>query len=299
MSSLRCWPSLLVFVAMSVIAQEDHSQHRAEDPHPEHHQHQSAEQSGDRQHQHASHVNPTASEQAHVPPDPPKLVLGEMSTERMIELMQMEDDASIAMFRIDELEGFRTDGETGIAWDAEIWYGDDYDKVWFKTEGERFDRATEARAELLWDRIVSAWWSVRAGARHDSFAATSRTWAAVGLQGLAPHHFEVETMLYVGEAGRMAVRFEVARELLLTQRLVLEPQLELNAYSKDDRANGIGAGISDLELGLRLRYELMREVAPYVGLTWTRKFGDTAKLARGPERSTEEAAFVAGVRVWF
>jgi len=270
-----------------------------EDPHAGHHQ------SVPPSTQHGAHTNagpagePTESERAHVPPDPPSLVLGEMSNERMIELMQMEDDAALGMIRIDELEAMRIDGENGVAWDVDAWYGGDYDKLWLKTKGERIAGATHARAELLWDRIVSPWWSLQAGVRHDVLEGPSRTWAALGLQGLAPHFFDIEAALYVGEQGRTAARFSAERDLLITQRLVLQPQLEINAYGKEDRENAIGAGIADLSLGLRLRYEIIREIAPYVGVQWQRKLGDTADLARAAGTDDSDVFFVAGVRAWF
>lgn len=268
---------LLLLVAGKVAGQEDHDTHA----------------------QHRPAREPTESERAHVPPDPPALVLGEISNERMIELMQMEDDAPLGMARLDELEGFRTQGENGIAWDADAWYGNDYDKLWLKTEGEHIGSDTEGRAELLWDRIVGAWWSVQAGVRRDFHDGPSRTWAAIGLQGLAPYFFGVEATFYVGEGGRTAVRISGESDVLLTQRLVLQPQFELNAYGKDDHVNGIGAGLSDLELGLRLRYEVIREVAPYIGVQWERRLGETADLTRAAGADSSDVFVVAGLRAWF
>src|SRR5690606_2027313 len=155
------------------------------------------------------------------------------------------------------LEGMSGDDD-GFAWDAHAWYGTDYDKLWLKSQGERMAGETTSRIELLWDRIASGWWSVEAGVRHDVLEGPARRWAAVGVQGLAPQLVHAEATLYVGEQGRTAVRLSVERDLLITQRLILQPQLELAAYGKDDPANGIGSGLSDVGLGLRLRYELIR-----------------------------------------
>ena len=149
------------------------------------------------------------------------------------------------------------------------------------------------------DHVISRWLSLQAGAAQDFGEGPSRTWAAFGVQGLAPYWFEVEALMYVGEEGRTAARFSTEYEMFLTQRLVLQPKFELDLYGKDDVANGIGSGLSDAELGLRLRYEIRRELAPYIGVLWSRKFGDTADLAREHNLDAEEVQFVAGVRAWF
>lgn len=239
---------------------------------------------------------PTESEHAHVPPPPPQHVMGEMSKERMVELMQMEDDAAFGMLSADELEWRQDDT---AAWEVHAWYGRDYDKLWLKTEGESISGEESGRAELLWDRIVSKWWSVQAGLRQDFGPGPSRSWAAVGLQGLAPHFFEIEAALYVGDSGRTAARFSIDYDVLLTQRLILQPQFELDAYGKQDPENGIGSGLSHMELGLRLRYELCREFAPYVGLTWERKLGDTADLASSVKGDDSDTSIVLGFRAWY
>lgn len=242
---------------------------------------------------------PTESELAHVPPDPPQHFMGDMSKERMIELMQMEDDAPFGMVLIDQLEWSEVDNADVVALDGQAWYGTDYNKLWLKVEGERVDSEAEARTELLWDRIFKRWWSVQAGVRHDWSEGTSRTWAAFGVQGLAPYWFEVEATAYVGEEGRTAARFSGEYELLLTQRLILQPEIEFNLYGKDDPENGIGSGFSDAEFALRLRYEFRREFAPYVGIVWTRAFGNTADIARAEGHDTDDLQFVAGLRAWF
>jgi copper resistance protein B len=252
---------------------------------------------------HSEHVHAPAAPSAeqetstHVPPDPPQHAMRDMSAEEMIELMDMDDDAPLLMVRADELE-WRKGGEDELFWDMSAWYGNDYNKAWFKSEGEAGD-ATESRLELLWDRVIARWWSMQAGIRHDVNEGPSRTWAAVGVQGTAPYWFEVEATAYVGDEGRTALRLAMDYELLLTQRLVLEPEFELSIYGQRDPANGIGSGVSSSELGLRLRYEVRRELAPYVGVAWTRSYGNTADLARAEQIDVDEVQWLLGLRAWF
>ena len=135
--------------------------------------------------------------------------------------------------------------------------------------------------------------------RHDSGVDPSRTWVAFGVQGLAPYWFETEATAYFGEDGRSALRFDAEYELLLTQRLILQPRIEANFYGKRDAARELGSGLSDVTMGLRLRYEIRREFAPYVGIERARKFGGTKDLVRAAGKDTDESRVVAGVRFWF
>jgi copper resistance protein B len=284
-------------------ASEDDSE-GADDPHAQHRP--AGEQPGDHggtdahaHHQAPASDEPTESERAHVPPDPPKHFMGDMSKERMVELMQMEDDAAFGMLILDQLEWREVDGEDAQVWEFDAWYGNDYNKLWFETEGERVEGEEEGRVEVMWDRIVAPWWSVQAGVRQDFGEGPSRTWADIGIQGLAPYFFEIDAAIYLGEEGRTAARFSGEYDMLITQRLILQPELEFDLYGKDDPENGIGSGLSDIELGVRLRYEIRREFAPYVGVHWERKFGETADLARESGEDVDDLIFVAGVRAWF
>ena len=233
------------------------------------------------------------SQLEHVPPDPPQTHVHDMSYREMVEMMGMDDRRRFGKVMLDQLEWQDADEGSRYAWDAEAWYGGDFHKLWLQAEGERVAGSThDSRLELGWDRIVSAWWSVRASWRHDSGFGPARDWAGFGVAGLAPGFIEVETSVYVGEDGRGAFRLAAERDVLLTQRLVLRPELELNAYTEDDAERDISSGLSDAELGLRLRYEIRREIAPYLGVMWS--WAETA----GGEDSSEFSA-VAGLRVWF
>ncbi|MEO6076583.1 MAG: copper resistance protein B, partial [Dokdonella sp.] len=207
---------------------------------------------------------------------------------------------SLGSVMVDQLEVFSGDGSSGQAIDMQAWYGGDLNKLWFKAESERSDgRQGATRIEALWNHAYAAYWGAQVGLRHDVGEGPSRDWVAFGVQGLAPYWFEVEATAYVGEAGRTALRLEAEYELLLTQRLILQPDVELNVYGKDDPARGIGSGLSDLDVGLRLRYEFTRKFAPYVGVVWSRKFGGTADFARAEGGGAEDTQVVAGLRIWF
>jgi len=241
----------------------------------------------------------TAASNDHVPPPAPQQQPSPMSPAGMVDMMQMNDQATRGMWLLDRLE-YRdaTRGDDGSAWNAEGWWGNDLDKLWLKTEGEH-DRSgtSDASADLLWSHATSTFWDWQLGARHDFGQGASRDWAAVGVQGLAPYWFEFAATFYAGAQGRTAARLEATYDLLLTQRLILSPQLELNFYGKDDPQRDVRSGLSEAEAGLRLRYEFSRRFAPYVGVDWTRHFApvDDQPYAQ-PARET---TFVAGVRLWF
>jgi copper resistance protein B len=191
-------------------------------------------------------------------------------------------------------------GGSGMAWDAQGWVGRDYNRLWVKTGGERTGGTTEdGRLELLYSRPVAAFWDLQAGLRHDFGAGSRRNWLAFGVQGVAPYWFDVEATAYVGNAGRTALRLNAEYQFALAQRTFLAPEVEANFYGKNDRTRGIGSGLSDVSLGLRLRHELRREFAPYIGVTWKRLGGNTADLARAAGESVNSRQVVVGVRAWF
>ena len=210
----------------------------------------------------------------------------------------MGDDALHSFVLLDQLEGVDTPTGAGLSWDAMAWVGGDRNRVWFRTEGEAEDgRLGSGEAHLLYGRAVARWWDVVAGVRQEVRPGPSRSWLAVGLQGLAPYWFEIEATAYVGEGGRTAARLEAEYDLLITNRLMLQPLVEVNLHGRSDPVRGIEAGVSDVETGLRLRYEIRREFAPYVGVVWTRRFGDLAGASLMSDTSGGSRV-VAGVRLW-
>jgi copper resistance protein B len=152
---------------------------------------------------------------------------------------------------------------------------------------------------VLWGHAVAAYWDTQLGVRYDSGVGPDRGWLAFGIQGLAPYWFEVDATAYVGNGGRTALRLGAEYELLLMQKLILQPRIEVNVYGRRDQARNIGSGLSDGAAGLRLRYEMTRQVAPYVGVEWAGKFGESADFARAAGEKRYETRWVAGVRLWF
>ncbi len=200
---------------------------------------------------------------------------------------------------VDRHEGGECD-PGGLAWEAHAWIGTDLDRLWLRSEGERRGgRGERASFEALYGRAVAPWWDLLVGVRHDDAPGPARDFAAIGVAGVAPGKFDVAATAYLGTAGQAALRLEVSYDVLLTQRLVLQPLVEINAYRRDDVRRGIGSGLSTAEAGLRLRYDITRQFAPYVGWVRERAFGRTTVLRRADGEGGEDARFVAGVRFWF
>jgi copper resistance protein B len=211
----------------------------------------------------------------------------------------VHDGAPNFMVLSDQLE-WRGKRDGGISWENRSWIGGDVNRLWLRTEGEAANgRVEHAFATALWGHGVARWWDVVVGVRQDFEPGPATTWAAVGIQGLAPYWFEVEATGYIGAGGRTHLRVEVEYELLLTNHLILQPLIEAEVYGKADPARGLGAGLTSLETGLRLRYELRRQLAPYVGVTWERKYFGTADFARAAGKDVGGGRLVFGVRTWF
>ncbi|WP_085748574.1 copper resistance protein B [Pseudomonas sp. R45(2017)] len=213
---------------------------------------------------------------------------------------QVHDSAINTYFLADKLEWQDADDASTLAWDLSGWIGGDIDRLWLRSEGERSNGKTEdAEIQALWGHAVSPWWDVVSGVRQDFKPGAPQTWAAFGLQGMALYNFEAEATAFIGENGQSAVRLEGDYDILLTNRLILQPTAELNVYGKNDPQRGIGSGLANTEAGLRLRYEIRREFAPYIGVTWNRTYGRTADYAREEGEDRSEARLVLGVRMWF
>lgn len=215
--------------------------------------------------------------------------------------MEMADHARIGMLLVDQLEyAHDNHGNSAAFLDAEAWYGQDFNKLWVKAEGEGArGRLKDLRTEALWNHAIGTYWGTQLGLRQDFGEGPHRTWAAFGVQGLAPYWFATEAAVYLAENGRTAARVQFEYEALITQRLVLQPKIEVNLFGKDDPQRGIGSGLSDSELGVRLRYEFKREFAPYIGVVWRQRYGRTATLARAQGGRSSELQFAAGLHFWF
>lgn len=212
----------------------------------------------------------------------------------------VHDNTIKSFVLFNRLEAFDAEEGTGLEWEGQAWFGTDLNKVWLRSEGERSGGNTEAAdLEVLYGRAIAPWWDVVAGVRHDFEPGESQDFAAIGIQGLAPYKFEVEATAYLGESGQTAARLEVEYETLLTNRLILQPLVELNFNGKNDERRGTGSGLSTAEAGLRLRYEIRREIAPYIGVVHERSFGRTADFRRGEGEDISDTRVVAGVRIWF
>lgn len=210
------------------------------------------------------------------------------------------DARNFGSLLIDRLERTVDADADSAHYEVQAWFGRTYDRLVLKAEGEIADGdVEEARTELLWGHAIAAFWDAQLGVRHDAGTGPDRSWLAFGVQGLAPYWFDAEATAYLGGNGRTALRAEAEYDLLLTQRLVLQPRAEANLHGRDDAARGLGSGLSDLAAGLRLRYEFRREFAPYVGVERSRIFGGTKDLARAAGRDAGGTHWVAGVRFWF
>lgn len=213
----------------------------------------------------------------------------------------VHDNGVHSFWLLDRLEAWDADeAGTGIGWEALAWVGTDLDRLWLRSEGEHVDDAVESGdVEVLYGRAIAPWWDLVAGVRHDFGEGPSQTFAAIGVMGLAPYKFEVEATAYVGQSGQTAARLEAEYETLFTNRLILQWLAEAEFHGKDDPRRGIGSGLGTVELGARLRYEIRREFAPYVGVVWERAYGNTADFRRAEFEDVEDTRVVAGVRIWF
>ena len=213
---------------------------------------------------------------------------------------EMNDDPTLIASFVDQFEWRDANDDELLVWDVQGWIGKDLNKFWWKTDGERESGHVEdVELQFLFSHAIAPFWDVQIGWRTDIEPDSGRDWAVIGIQGLAPYFFEVDAALFIGSSGRVAARLEADYEFLLTQKLILSPEVEINIFGEDDPALRIGSGLSDVELGLRLRYEIHREFAPYIGINWEKKFGTSADYARDDGIETSDWQLVVGIRAWF
>lgn len=205
-----------------------------------------------------------------------------------------------ATFMIDRAETRIGEGQNIYLWDLQAWYGGDIDKLWLKSEGEgAFGGGVEgAEVQALWSHAIGAWFDVQAGLRHDS-RPDRRTHAVLGVQGLAPYFFELDAAAFLSDKGEMTARVEAEYDQRITQRLILQPRAELSMSAQNVPEIGLGAGLTSIEAGLRLRYEFSREFAPYIGIDYESRLGETADIARTTGEDPDRLSLLLGLRTWF
>ncbi|MDQ7049508.1 MAG: copper resistance protein B [Enterobacterales bacterium] len=215
------------------------------------------------------------------------------------------DDIVVSKIIFEQLETRKNSDADFNRWDMQGWRGTDYNKLWVKFEGEEAPNNSSGEFEFqaLYSKAIAAYWDLQLGARYDrsygSGPNDERYFGVLGMQGLAPYWFEVESNLFIDTDANVSARVVASYDLLFSQKLILQPRLEINASANDLPNLGIGQGINDFQFDLRLRYELQREIAPYIGVTWQKKYGDSALYSELRGESAEFSEVVAGIRIWF
>lgn len=215
------------------------------------------------------------------------------------------DEITIGKIIVDQLEYQSGNKENLQRWDMQGWLGTDYDKFWFKFEGDTSVGKSEGGLELqtLYSRAVSAYWDMQFGVRFDRLYgggnSDNRVLGVFGYQGLAPYWFDIEPTVFIDNEGNSSARLTATYDLLFTQRLILRPRVEFNLSANDVPKFGVGKGLNDLQFGLRLRYEFTREIAPYIGVAWKKQYGNTASFTSANGGVIEDTKFIVGIRLWF
>ncbi|MEX2495244.1 MAG: copper resistance protein B [Woeseia sp.] len=292
-------------VTAPVLAQ--HQGHGAEEPPPE-----AAQLKAD---PHAGHdmsgMQQLAEPEAEAPP-PPAAFSGpahaadtlfdpQVMAEAREHLRAEQGGVISSLFLVDRFEAHYGDGEEVYLWDVQGWYGSDINRLWFKTEGEGVldDDLESAQIQVLYSRAITPFYNAQAGVRYDVSPDPERSHLVLGLQGLVPYAFEVDAAAFLSDEGDLTGRIEGEFDLQITQRVILQPRLELNVSAQEIPELETGSGFSSVEAGLRLRYEIRREIAPYLGVGWERKLGKTGDFARAAEEDRGDWQFVLGIRSWF
>ena len=224
----------------------------------------------------------------------------EMAHARM-EMMRDSGSQAFGQALLNIFEYQLHSGRDGYRWDGEAWYGGDINRVWLKSEGEgeAKGRLDSAEVQVLYSKAIDPYFNLQAGVRQDIRPTPARTYATVGFEGLAPGFFEVEGTIFLSNKGDVLGRLEGYYDQRISQRLIFQPRIELNLSAQDIPENDIGSGIVDVELGARLRYEITRQFGPYVGVSYLRKAGDTARYARLNGEDVHSKSLVMGIRFWF
>ena len=202
---------------------------------------------------------------------------------------------------LDQAEARVRDGRDGYGWSAEAWHGGDMDRIWLKTEGEgSFGEPPEqAEIQALYSRALDPWWNLQVGVRYDLQPNPERGHVVLGVEGLAPYWFKIDAAIFLSEKADLTARIEAEYDQRLTRKLILQPRVEFDLSAGDVPELGVGSGFSQAEIGLRLRYEVVPEFAPYVGVQYDRQFGDTASYSRGRGDDVGGWSFLVGLRTWF
>jgi copper resistance protein B len=200
-----------------------------------------------------------------------------------------------ATVMVDNLE-YQYNDEKTISWDTYAYVGYDLNKIYIYSEGEKADGVSSAESEnqLVYSRAITPFWDIQFGVGYDKTEEDDKTWGVIALQGLAPYFFETRATILFSSDGAIGIRLEAEYEALITKRLILTPSADIAAYTKNDETIGMGSGFSNLTLGARLRYEFKREFAPYIGIEWSKNFGNTDEY-----NSIDETYVTVGLRFWF
>lgn len=301
----------LAMIALVAVAEpasaQDHSAHNASAPVPE-------PPAASEQDAHAGHdmgqALPSDDPTMETPPPPeagsgpPRAADAIWGAEAMRasrqDLQAHHGDFPLFWFQADRAEVQLRDGANGYLWDIQSYYGTPTRRIWFKSEGEGSFGADieDAEIQALYSRAITPFFDVQAGVRQD-VAGADTTYGVLGIQGMAPYMFEVDAALFLSHRGDITARVEAEVDQRITQALILQPRAEVSFAAQDIQQSGIGAGIDKIELGVRLRYEIIKEFAPYIGIEHSWRVGDSARFARIAGEDSRVTSFVAGIRFWF
>ena len=280
----------LVLAAAMPAAAQDHAQHETQTPAPD---------------PHAGHTSATTPQE--MPPasgeaNAADLYFDPAAMARAREQLVTENGGMRTHAVIlEQLEvGFDDESET-YAWHVQGWYGGDVHRFWWKSEGEGAlgEEIEHAELQLLYSRAVTPYFDLQAGVRQSYLDGEDRTDLVLGVQGLAPYWFEVGAAAFVSTEGDVTARAEAEYDLRLTQKLILQPAAELNFAAQDIPDLDVGAGFTDANVGVRLRYEISRSFAPYVGVEWTSALGETRDIRESLGADTQSTRAVIGLRALF